>query len=262
MRNEDKREFPRIELTKKGKAKFKVPNQMDLGLASIKNISGGGVCLLTTRPLDVTTIITIEFNIPGESESILADGEIVWVDIINPPVNQFTHQLGIRFIRIDDRKKEAVTRFVVRYLKSKVSDGVATAKKRDKKRHSILIIDDDKVTRRVVNEVFSDQFEVFTAANGLAGVEIAKDKRPDLILLDIIMPDFDGFSTLMMLKDFPETCDIPVIMLSVVRDKGAIFQALREGATDYLLKPFTSEKIVDKITSTIYSKKKETKSKS
>ncbi|MFH1537937.1 MAG: response regulator [bacterium] len=251
MTNE-KRKYERAELGKKSAANFKVPNQLDLALASIKNISSGGVCLLTSKEIEKGTVLTLEFQLPGEAVSIVADGEVIWSEELEVPIEKNTHQMGLKFVRIDENKKEAITNFVVRYLRGKVTSEIEKEKRHIKRKYCMLIIDDDKVTRQVVRNVFEDEFEVLAAGDGHEGVKLAKDNQPDLILLDIIMPDFDGFSTLMMLKDFPETKDIPVIMLSVIRDRGKIFQALREGATDYLLKPFTTEKIVEKIRSFLY----------
>lgn len=249
---EEKRKHPRAELSKKSKARFKVPNQLDLALASIKNVSGGGVCLLTPKSIDRGTILTLEFELPGETAGIVADAEVIWSDKLKLPVGGNAYQIGLKFIRIDEAKNDAIIKFVVRYLRSKVTSEIETEKKHVKRKYTILVVDDDSVTRKVVRDVFKDEFEVLIAKEGHEGVQIAMEKQPDLILLDIIMPDFDGFSTLMMLKDFPETKNIPVIMLSVVRERGKIFQALREGATDYLLKPFTTEQIVEKIKSFLY----------
>ncbi|MEW5945233.1 MAG: response regulator [bacterium] len=246
----EKREYPRAEL-KKAKARYKVPNQLEIGLATIKNISGGGVCLLTDREIPAGATVVLEFALPGDTTSIVAEAEVVWRDEMSAPT-EHKYQMGMKFVKIDAGKKSEITSFVVRYLRSKVSKEIEPEKKHERRKHSILAVDDDKVTLKVIRDIFRDEFEVFTASDGHAGVEMAREKRPDLILLDIVMPDFDGFSALTLLKDFPETKDIPVIMLSVIREKSKIFHALREGAKDYILKPFTTENLVARIRSIIY----------
>ena len=143
---------------------------------------------------------------------------------------------------------------MVKRLKERVREELERVKpQKEYKRRSILVIDDDKVTLSMVKEVFSDEFNVVTARDGHEGIEKAIEWRPDIILLDIIMPDMDGFSTLMLLKDIDETRDIPVMMFSVVREKSKIFQAIRDGAQDFILKPFTPESLLVKIRKTLYS---------
>ena len=248
--NEDLRRYPRAEV-KKRTAHYKVPNGMDISLASIKNISGGGVCLLAKNEIKKGQKVQLEFTLPSDPTSIIAEAEIVWTEPLVPATPEHSYKIGMKFLKIDERKKESITNFVVRYLQGKIQKEIAPSLA-GKRKISILVIDDDKVTRQVVKDVFSQEFEVFTAEDGHAGVEIARDKCPDLILLDIIMPEIDGFSTLMLLRDFSETRDIPVIIISVIREKAKIYQAMKSGASGYLLKPFTTEDLLEKIRKIIY----------
>jgi two-component system, OmpR family, alkaline phosphatase synthesis response regulator PhoP len=80
----------------------------------------------------------------------------------------------------------------------------------------ILLIDNDDDTREVLATCLEmlGGWEVFSASSGLVGIEMAKAKQPDAILLDVMMPDMDGLSTLRVLKDEPTTRNIPVIMLT------------------------------------------------
>jgi two-component system alkaline phosphatase synthesis response regulator PhoP len=102
----------------------------------------------------------------------------------------------------------------------------------------ILIIEDDNmISSMYKTKLTQDGYEVFVAANGAQGLDLAMQEHPDLILLDIILPQLDGFSVLQELKsNKASTKDIPVIMLTNLsteedKDKGAKF-----GATDYLVK--------------------------
>jgi len=247
MNEQEKRKHPRVEV--KSPMKFRVPTtKMDISIASIKNISGGGICLLTNTKLEMGQIIQMEFGLVNDPTPIVAHGEIVWIDAIKEPDLPFKYQFGVRFIEIEKEKQTNINKFVIMRLKAKVKEEIQRAKiKKSRRKYTVLVVDDDKVVLDMISKVFSSEFNILTAANGFDGVEKAREWRPDLILLDILMPDMDGFSTLLLLKDFDVTRDIPVLMISMLKDKSKIFQAIRGGAHDYILKPFTAESLLVKI---------------
>jgi CheY-like chemotaxis protein len=84
-------------------------------------------------------------------------------------------------------------------------------------------------------------YEVLHAAGGRAGLKLAKQARPDVITLDIIMPDLDGWSVLKELKADPELCEIPVVLVTIMRDRDLGFAL---GAADYITKPLDREAVV------------------
>lgn len=247
----DLRKFPRLEV--KGSVKYRIPGNMDISIASLKNISAGGLCLLSTVDIAEGARINLEFGLPGDMNPVMAIGEVRWSEKIEPPAGRFTHRLGILFIEISGAKKQRITDFVVQRMKAQVREEIKEESPAPSRRMSLLVIDDDKVVLKLVEAIFKENFNVITASDGYMGIEKAKEWRPDLILLDIVMPDLDGFSTLMLLKDFPETANIPIIMLSMLRQKSKIFQAIQHGATDYIIKPFTSESLFRKIQKVITS---------
>jgi DNA-binding response OmpR family regulator len=110
---------------------------------------------------------------------------------------------------------------------------------------TILIVDDEKlilISTRIVLE--SVGFSVLTADSGEAAIATAKEKRPGLILLDIMMPGIDGWETLSRLKEAPETKDIPVIIFTA-REHSRGRQLAREmGAADYFQKPFEPDELI------------------
>jgi len=114
-------------------------------------------------------------------------------------------------------------------------------------RKTILAVDDDPVVLEAINEVFSRDYNILLAKDGHEAVEIANEHEVDLILLDIMMPGFDGFSTLLLLKNNERTADIPVIMLTAVGKKEKIVVAFRDGAAGYVLKPFKEDTLRSKI---------------
>jgi CheY-like chemotaxis protein len=107
----------------------------------------------------------------------------------------------------------------------------------------ILVVDDIEENLKVLSETLVEEgFYPLQAKNGERAIQIAKKAKPDLILLDIKMPDMDGFETIAILKNDPETADIPVIFISAlnqIEDKVRGFQA---GAVDYVSKPFQKRK--------------------
>jgi len=106
----------------------------------------------------------------------------------------------------------------------------------------VLIIDDDATARDLMNRGLTKEgFQVFTAASGEEGIRMAREARPDVITLDVLMPGMDGWAVLRALKSDPEVADIPVIMVTMVDDKD-MGSAL--GAADYLSKPIDRERLV------------------
>ena len=113
----------------------------------------------------------------------------------------------------------------------------------------ILIIEDDPF----ISSMYATKFEhegytVATAADGELGLSMIKTEKPDLILLDILLPKMNGFEILKNSKQDPEIKDIPVILLTNLNQKNEIEQGLAMGASDYLIKAhFTPAEVIKKI---------------
>jgi signal transduction histidine kinase/DNA-binding response OmpR family regulator len=106
----------------------------------------------------------------------------------------------------------------------------------------VLVIDDDPSARDLMSRGLGKEgFQVFTAASGEEGIRLAKEVRPDVITLDVLMPGMDGWAVLRALKSDPEVASIPVIMVTMVDDKD-MGSAL--GAADFLPKPIDRERLV------------------
>ncbi|MFO1501410.1 MAG: hybrid sensor histidine kinase/response regulator [Verrucomicrobiota bacterium] len=104
----------------------------------------------------------------------------------------------------------------------------------------VLVIDDSPDISQLVGEALQvNGYRVFVAEDGLAGVQLAQQYRPDLILCDVNMPQLDGYATLTALRQHSSTATIPFIFLTGIADKVNIRQAMELGADDYLTKPFT-----------------------
>lgn len=112
----------------------------------------------------------------------------------------------------------------------------------------ILIIEDEKDVRLNIIEILaSGGFDSINAENGATGIQLAKERSPDLILCDIKMPDFDGYSVLQELRQDPKTALIPFIFLTAKADKADVRQGMNLGADDYLTKPFRRVELLDTI---------------
>lgn len=112
----------------------------------------------------------------------------------------------------------------------------------------ILVIDDDVTLSSVVKELLSDRgFEVAVANSGDEGIAMAKDFKPDLILLDVMLPDFDGYTLCRVFRQGKNTAQIPVIMLTAKDKTEEKIAGLRTGADDYVSKPFNGDELAERI---------------
>lgn len=112
----------------------------------------------------------------------------------------------------------------------------------------ILIVDDEHDLSQMMAELLTDAgFDAHSADNGRAALADIQSDPPDLVLLDVNMPDLDGFEIAAMLKSDPATATIPIIMLSAQEGRGARLVGLESGAEDFLTKPVDPAELLAKI---------------
>lgn len=117
-----------------------------------------------------------------------------------------------------------------------------------KPRNRILIIDDNSINLDLLSELLDYAgFEVWTALNGQTGLEIISQKIPDLILLDIMLSDWDGFEICAYLKADPTYAQIPIIFITALSQSQEKVKGLKLGAVDYITKPFDQSEIIARI---------------
>ncbi len=135
-----------------------------------------------------------------------------------------------------------------------ISEEVKPTQKKEK----ILIVEDDQFLRDLmVRKLKSDNFEVLEATDGQIGLGKIVEERPDLILLDLVLPVLDGFAVLEKIKEDPRVSGIPVIILSNLGQQQDIEKGKRLGAIDFMIKAhFTPDEIVGKIKKALGSKKR------
>ncbi|MBZ9578680.1 response regulator [Patescibacteria group bacterium] len=114
---------------------------------------------------------------------------------------------------------------------------------------TILIIEDDKFLRVLIaRKLTKEGFETSEAIDGEEGIKKIKEEKPDLVLLDLILPGIDGFEVLSRMKEDPSLAQIPVIILSNLGQREDVEKGLKMGAIDYLIKAhFTPREIIDKV---------------
>ena len=147
-----------------------------------------------------------------------------------PILGEISEQQPIQFDRI------------VKSLKKQISH---SSKQKPDGKATILVVDDDTPIRSLLRQELTDTgYHVREAANGKAALDMVRLEKPDLIILDVMMPEINGFDVAAVLKNDPATMDIPIIILSIVEDKE---RGLRIGVDRYLTKPIDTEKLFHEV---------------
>ena len=110
----------------------------------------------------------------------------------------------------------------------------------DEKTNSVLIVDDEVMNLRALMDILSDDYKVYAERNGSKCLEMAKRLKPDLILLDVLMPEMNGFDIISSLKADDETKEIPVIYVTGLTNPEDEVRGFSLGAVDYINKPFNA----------------------
>ncbi len=111
----------------------------------------------------------------------------------------------------------------------------------------VLIVDDSPESIDVLREVLCPEYRVCVAINGSKALEIAPDLRPDIILLDVMMPEMDGYETCKRLKEIPGTTDVPVIFVTTLSETDSQLRGLELGAVDYITKPYAASLVRSRV---------------
>jgi diguanylate cyclase (GGDEF)-like protein len=113
---------------------------------------------------------------------------------------------------------------------------------------TILIVDDSKLNIEILSDILKTKlYRIVVAKSGKKALEFAKIKKPDLILLDIMMPEINGFEVCKLLKNNSETAAIPIIFISGLDKSKDIVKGFQVGAVDYIVKPFQKEVVLARV---------------
>ena len=115
----------------------------------------------------------------------------------------------------------------------------------DYSKYNLLMVDDVPLNLLVVTKMLTRfNFRIRTAANGVEALEKMAEEKPDLVLLDILMPQMDGFEALQRIRSNPDTKEIRVVILSALNSTEDIVKGFNLGANDFITKPIIMEKLI------------------
>ena len=117
----------------------------------------------------------------------------------------------------------------------------------EKKRKTIFLVDDDMTNLTIGKKALTGTYNVFTLISGQVMLDLLEDITPDLILLDVNMPEMDGYEVIQRIKDDEKTAQIPVIFLTALSDEDMEIKGLSLGAIDYITKPFSAPLLLKRL---------------
>ncbi len=113
--------------------------------------------------------------------------------------------------------------------------------------HNILVVDDQPINLTLAKGFLSDEYSIIPVTSGEQALKYLETKVPDLILLDIMMPEIDGIETMKKIKENPSLDAVPIIMLSAEYDETVIEECKACGAVDFVSKPFSKPKLKEAV---------------
>lgn len=117
-----------------------------------------------------------------------------------------------------------------------------------KKKKKILVVEDERdIAEGIKARLGLDGFKVILASNGEEGVQKARSEKPNLIILDVMMPVLNGFEACKLLKEDDRTREIPILVLTALSQMQDVDRAFELGAKDFLPKPFTNDRLMQKV---------------
>jgi len=195
-------------------------------------------------------VITLDVLMPGmngfqvmellKKNPGTADIPVIFISIVEGPQKDRGFHLGA----VDFLTKPIEYGELLKSLKKiESSIGKVTGVKKE-----VLVIDDERDVTNLIKVNLEDQgYDVFVAYNGPDAIAIARERKPEVIILDLAMPGMDGFSVMKVLKQDKETEHIPIIVLTGHDTKGYKQKSLMLGAAQYMTKPFSEKDIVEEI---------------
>jgi len=118
-------------------------------------------------------------------------------------------------------------------------------------RQTILIVDDNPKNRAICEEIFEEDFDLIHAEDGLTALRLSRERHPDVVLLDVMMPGINGYEVCQQMKADPETGHIPVIIVSAKGQTDEIIEGFDSRADDYIVKPFVNSELRARVRATL-----------
>lgn len=124
----------------------------------------------------------------------------------------------------------------------------------DNKQTTVVVIDDDLLQHKIINNCLKDEpYKIISILRGETALSYLLMNRPDLILLDINMPDFSGIEILQRIKGYKHLSGVPIIMVTSDQNRETIIECIKKGATNYIIKPFTRTALLEKVRTALTS---------
>jgi len=133
-------------------------------------------------------------------------------------------------------------------LKTSHFGTMVRATRKEKEMPKVLIVEDDPNTVQLVKFLLEkNNFEVLIAYDGVEALQMTRKEKPDLILMDVIMPRMDGIEAIGKLQEDENTQDIPIVILSALGQEMDVMKGLQAGASGYIVKPFSPKELLEEI---------------
>jgi putative two-component system response regulator len=111
----------------------------------------------------------------------------------------------------------------------------------------VCIVDDEPINIKVLSSILEEDYNICVATSGSEALALIRERHPDIVLLDIVMPEMDGFEVCKALKSDDATADIPVVFITAMTDLGSESNAFEKGAEDFIAKPFSPSVVMARV---------------
>ncbi len=227
----ERRRTPRLDLQLP--SHYRVVNeQRSAYQATVVNVGGGGLCFVSNTRFKLDAQIELQINLRPH-QVVTIKTKVIWVK----PLTKGTYKVGVKII---DATKEDEEEFIQFYCHQVLI--------LPKSRNRILIIDDEKDMVELLRlELEQQDYEVVCAYDGLEGYEKFLKEKPDLIILDLMLPKLNGFALCRKIRREKNDVETPILMLSAqCQDEDRIIGRVI-GAEKYMAKPFNTEELLSEI---------------
>lgn len=239
----ERRVFLRCEV-KRG-INYRVAGDKYIHIAYIKNLGVGGLCFQSSEGIEEGAGIDIEFELPESLDRIVATGVVIWSNVSQDEwVKVF--EVGVNFTRISDENRRKIIDYLERFIR-RASQHADLPSGDERAKKTLLIVDGDPETLDAMRTLLKPYYSVLTASSCSEAVELTLRRSPDVVLVDLMMPDDDGLNVLKILKSKDSVSSIPVIMMSVIKVEKKVAEAEKLGAVAFISKPFKIDDLNRKI---------------
>ena len=213
----------------------KRPSDAQLDHTATVNLSTGGVCLYTDVLYPIGTELFCLLNLPDDREPVELTGTVAWFQRVSQDAHGY--KLGVEFVEVRPKDQRAIEHVV----HDETAHPVTRAQR-------VLLVDDDEEWIQALKVRFeSVGFRVMIANEGMEALHKSRDERPDLIVLDLMLPKLNGYEVCRLLKFDQKFSHIPIILCSARSRQQDMDLGYSVGADAYLTKPFPGNALLLKV---------------